>query len=167
METVLIYFQVHISVHLFMSWDQNAGWCHSMKNGNRSPERVAKFKYLGTTLTYQNSIEEEVKSRLKSDKACYHSVQNVLSSSLLSTNIKLIKLYRTIIFLVLYECKTWSLRLREKRKLWVFENRVLRIIFWPKRDEAKGEWRKLHTDELNDLYSSSNILRVIRSIRMR
>jgi len=138
-----------------------------MKNGNRSFERVAKFKYLGTTSTYKNSIQEGVKSRLKSGNAYYHSVQNIWSSSLLSKNIKLIKIYRTIIFLVLYGCKTWSLRLREKRRLTVSENRVLRIIFWPKRDEVKGEWRKLRNDDLNDLYSPPNTFRVIRSIRMR
>jgi hypothetical protein len=80
---------------------------------------------------------------------------------LLSKNLK-IKIYRTIILpLVLYECETWSLTLREKRRLRVFENRVLRRIFGPKR-----EWRKLH-NELNNLYSSLNIVRVIKSRRMR
>ena len=84
-------------------------------------ERVEEFKYLGTTLTYQNSIAEEIKSRLRSGNACYHSVQNLLSSRLLSKNLK-IKIYRTIILpVVLYGCETWSLTLREERKLWVFE----------------------------------------------
>ena len=73
------------------------------------------FNYLGTTLTNQNSIVEEIKSRLRSGNACYHSVQNLLSSRLLSKNLK-IKIYRTIIFpVVLYGCETWSLTLREKR----------------------------------------------------
>jgi len=73
--------------------------------------------------------------------ACYHSVQNLLSSSLLSKNLK-IKIYRTIIFpLVLYGFETWSLTLREERRLRVFESRVLRRIFGPKRDEVTGEWR--------------------------
>jgi len=86
-------------------------------------------------------------------------VQNLLFSSLLSTHLK-IKIYRTIIlFIVLYGCETWSLTLREERKLRVFENRVLRKIFRPKRDEVTGEWRMLHNEELNDLYSSSNINR--------
>jgi len=83
-----------------------------MKIDNSSFERVEEFKYLETTLTNQNSIQEEIKSRLKSGNACYHSVQNLLSSSLLSKNLK-IKIYRTkILPVVLYGCKTWSLTVR-------------------------------------------------------
>jgi len=78
-----------------------------------------------------------------------------------------IKIYRTIILLLaLYGCETWSLTLREERKLGVFENRVLRRVFEPKRDEVTGEWRKLHNEELN-LYSLPNIVRVVKSRRMR
>jgi len=99
--------------------------------------------------------------------ACYHSVQDLLSSSLLSKNLK-IKIYRIIILpVVLYGCETWSLTLREGRGLRVSDNRVLRRIFGPKRDEVKGEWRKLHNEELNDLYSSPNIVPVIKLRRMR
>jgi len=84
---------------------------------------------MGTALTNENSIQEEIKSRLKSGNACYHSVQTLLSSSLLSKNIK-IKIQRTIILpVVLYGCKTWSLTLRDERRLRVFENRVLKRIF--------------------------------------
>jgi hypothetical protein len=83
---------------------------------------VEEFKYLGTTLTNQNSITEEIKSRLRPGSACYHSVQNLLSSRFLYKNLK-IKICRTIILpVVLYGCETWSLTLREERKLRVEEN---------------------------------------------
>ena len=92
---------------------------------------------------------------------------NLLSSSLLSKNLK-IKIYRTIILpVVLYGCETWSLTLREERRLRVFENRMLRRIFGPKSGGVTGQWRKLHNEELNGLYSSPNIVRVIKSRRMR
>ena len=95
---------------------------HSVRMDNSTFERVEEFKYLGTTLTDQNSIAEKIKSRLRSGNACYYSVQNLLSFRLLSKNLK-IKIYRIIILpIVLYGCETWSLTLREERKLRVFEN---------------------------------------------
>jgi len=81
-------------------------------------------------------------------------VQKLLSSKLLSKNLK-IKIYRTLILpVVLYGFETWALTFREERKLRVFENMVLRRIFGLRRDEVTGEWRRLHNEELNDLYSS-------------
>jgi hypothetical protein len=124
--------------YMVMSRDQNEGRNYSIKTDNSSFERVEEFKYLGTTLTDKNSTQEEVKSRLKLGNACYYSVQNLLSSRLLSKNL-MIRIYRTIILpVVLYGCETWSLTLKEQRRLRVFENRVLRIIFGPKRDDVRG-----------------------------
>ena len=87
-------------------------------------------------------------------------MRTLLSYSLLYKNLN-IKIYRTIISSVLYGCETWSLTLREELRLRVFENRVLRRIFGPKRDEITREWRKLHNEKLNDLYFLLNIVRVI------
>jgi len=87
--------------------------------------------------------------------------------SLLSKSVK-IKICRIIILpVVLYGCESWSLTSREERRLRVFENRVLRRMFRPRRDEVTGEWGKLHDEELNDLYPSSNIIWVIKSRRMK
>jgi hypothetical protein len=86
-------------------------------------------------------MHDEIKSRLNLGNTCYHSVQSLLSSRLLSRNVK-VKIYKTIILpVVLYGCETWSLTQREEHRLMVFENRVQRRIFGPKRDEVTGEWR--------------------------
>jgi hypothetical protein len=93
--------------------------------------------------------------RMNSDNACYHS-----------KNVKIRK-YKTIILpVVLYGCDNWSLTLREEHRLKVFENRVLRTIFGLKRDEVTGKWRKLHNNELCDLYSLPSVIRIIK-LRMR
>jgi hypothetical protein len=103
-------------------------------------------------------IPEEIKRRLNSGNACYHSVQNLLSSRLLSKNVN-VRIYKTIISpVVLYGCEIWSLTVRE--------DRVLRI-FGPKRGGVTGRWRKLHNEELHNLYSSPSIIRIIKSKRMR
>jgi hypothetical protein len=107
-------------------------------------------------------MHEQIKSRIDSGYACYQLFQSLLSSRLLSRNVK-VKIYKTIILpVVLYGCETWSLTLREEHRLRVFENRVLRGIFGPKRDEVTGEWRKLHNEELHNLYSFPNIIRRIK-----
>ena len=123
---------------MVMSRDQNAGQSRSIKIDSSSFERMEGFKYLEKLLTNQNYIQEEIKSRLKSGIAYYHSVQNLLPSSLLSKNLK-IKIYRVIILpAVLYGCENLLLTMREKRRLWALENRVLGIIFGSKRDEVTG-----------------------------
>jgi hypothetical protein len=108
--------------YMIISRHPNSGQNQNIKIANESFEKVAKLKYLVTTLTSQNDIHDEIKSGLNSENACYYSVQNLFSSRLISKNIK-IKIYKTVILpVVLYGCETWSLTLR------VSENRVLRIF---------------------------------------
>ena len=107
--------------YMFMSGDQNAGWSHNITIDNSSFERVGEFRYFGTNLMNQNSIQKEIKSRLKSGNACYQSLQHLFSSSLLCKYIK-IKIYRTVMLaFALYGCETWLLTLREEHRLKVFE----------------------------------------------
>jgi hypothetical protein len=153
--------------YMLVSHDQNVGQNWEIRIGNRSFENVSQFKYLGTTVTNQNFIQEEIKRRLNSGNACYHSVQNLLSSHLLSKNVK-VRIYKIIILpVVLYGHETWSLTLREEHKLRVAENRVLKRIFEPKKDGVTGGWRKLHNEELHNLYCSPSKIRIIKSRRMR
>jgi hypothetical protein len=112
-----------------------------------------------TAATNQNLIKEEIKRRFNFGNVCYHWVQNLLSSCLLSKNVK-IRIFKTIILpLVL------SLTLREEHRLRVFENRLLKRIFGPRRGDMMGGWR-IHNEEFHDLYSSPNIIRMIKSRRM-
>jgi hypothetical protein len=90
-----------------------------------------------------------------------------LSSRLLSKKVEIRKCKTVILLVTLYVCETWSLTLREEQRLRVFENRVLRRIFGPKRDEVTGGWKRLHNEVLRNLYSSPNIIRMFKSRRMK
>jgi hypothetical protein len=117
---------------------QYVGQSWDIKIAYRLFENLSDFKYKGTTVTNQNLIHEEIKGRLNSGDASYHSVQYLLPSHLLSKNLK-IKIYKTILPVVLYGCETWSLALKEEYRLRVFDTRVLRGIFWTK--ERRSERR--------------------------
>jgi hypothetical protein len=150
---------------MLLSLHQNAGHSHFIKTANRCFKIVAHVKYLGITVTNQNIIQEKIKRRLNSGNGCYHSVQNILSSRLLSKSVKVI-LHKTIILpVVLYGCETLSLILREEHR--VFENRVLKRIFRIKVNEVTEGWRKLHNEELYNFYTLSNIIGMIMSRKMR
>ena len=150
-----------------MTWYQHEEQNHNIKIINKSFERVKQFRYFWTTQTNQNYIHEEIRKRLKSGIACYHLVQNLVSSTLPFKNIK-IKIYITIILpALLYGCETWPFTLREEHWLGAFENRGLRNTLGPERDEVTGEWRKLQNEKLNDLYCTSNIIWLIKSGRVR
>jgi hypothetical protein len=136
---------------MLLSRHQNAGQNYDIKVADSSFDNVAQFRYLGTTTTNQNLIQEEIKRRLNSGN-------DLLSSRLLSKNIK-IRIYKTIILaVILYGCEAWSLTLREEYRLGVFGS---------EKDEVRGNWRKLHNGELHNLYSSPNIVRTTKSRRMR
>jgi len=127
-----------------------------------STERVEEVKYLGTTLTNKNSIQVEIESRLKLGNACLFGAE----SFVFQFAIQKFK-DQDILPVVLYWCETWSPTLREERRLRVFESRMLRRVFGPERDKVTGEWRKLHNEELSDLYSLPNIVRAVESRRIR
>jgi hypothetical protein len=118
-----------------MSRYPNSGKNQIIMIANESFKNMTKFKYLGTTLTNHNDTHDEIKSRLNSGNACFYSVQNFSFSRLITQNLK-IKIYKSVILpVVFYECETWSLTLGEENRLSIFENRVLREIFGPKRKE--------------------------------
>jgi hypothetical protein len=164
-EEVGLEINVEKTKYMLLFRHQNVGQNRDIKIANRSFENVS-VQIFGDDCNKSNLIQEEIKRRLNSGNACYHSVQTLLSSRLLSKNLK-IRIYKMIILPVVLVCETWSLTLREEHRLRVFENRVLRRIFGPKRDEVTGEWRQLHDEELRDLYSSPSIIRIIKSKRMR
>ncbi|KAJ4435515.1 hypothetical protein ANN_18131 [Periplaneta americana] len=115
--------------YMIMSRDENIIRNGNIKIENLSFEEVEKFKYLGATVTNINDTREEIKHRINMGNACYYSVEKLLSSSLLSKNLK-VRIYKTVIIsVVLYGCETWTLTLREEHRLRVFENKVLRKIF--------------------------------------
>ncbi|KAJ4442648.1 hypothetical protein ANN_04237 [Periplaneta americana] len=153
--------------YMIMSRDQNIVQNGNIKIGDLSFEEVEKFKYLGATVTNINDTREEIKRRINMGNACYYSVEKLLSSSLLSKSLK-VRIYKTVILpVVLYGYETWTLTLREEQRLRVYENKVLRKIFGAKRDEVTGEWRKLHNAELHALYTSPDIIKNIKSRRLR
>jgi hypothetical protein len=121
-------------------------------------QRCDKVQIPRKSLTDQDCMHEQIKSRLNSGNVCYLSVQSLPSSRLLSRNIT-VKIYKTIILpVVLFGCESWSLTLRKEHRLRVFKNRVLRRISGPKSDELTGEWRKLNNGELPNLYLSPDII---------
>ncbi|KAJ4439255.1 hypothetical protein ANN_07375 [Periplaneta americana] len=151
--------------YMIMSRDQNNVRNGNIKIGDLSFEEVEQFKYLGAKVTNINDTREKIKRTINMGNACNYSVEKLLSSSLLSKNLK-VRIYKTVILpVVLYGCGTWTLTLREEQSF-LFENKVLRKIFGPKRDEVTGEWRKLHNAELHALYSSPDIIRNIKSRRL-
>ena len=116
-----------------------------------------------TTLTYQNSTQEDNYSTLQSGNACCHLAKNLLSSSLLPQIIKIKTLRTVILSFILYGYENWSLILKEENLLRVIQNKVLRRIFGPERDKVTGEWREPYNEVLNELNFSPNIIRVIES----
>jgi hypothetical protein len=123
--------------YMLLSRRQDVDQNRDIKISDRSFGNVSQLKNLGSTSTNQNLIQDEINRRFNSNTACYHSVQNLLSSHLLSKNVK-IGIYQTVILpVILYGCETWCLILREEHRLRVFENRVPKRIFGPKRDELR------------------------------
>jgi hypothetical protein len=153
---------------MLLSHHQNACQNQDIKTANKLFENATQFKYLGMAIKNQNLIQEGNKI-FNSGNACYHSVQNLLSSHMLSKTINNENIsYKTVILPVVpYWCEAWSLTLMEEHRLRVFEKKVLRRIIGLMRDEVAGRWRELHNKELRDLYSSPSIITMNKSRRMR
>jgi hypothetical protein len=132
-------------------------------------EKVSIFKYLGGLLEDRKDmgIGAEIKQRLNSGNACFYALNKLLKSRDLSRNTKL-RIYKTIILpVVLYGCETWALTRQQENRFRVFENKILRKIFGAKRDEETGEYRRLHNQELEELFDSPSIIRVMKARRTR
>ena len=152
---------------MITSRQQNIVQNQNMVIESSSFEKVEKFKYLGVTITNMNGIREEITRKINMGNACYYSLEKIFLSHVLSKKLK-VNTYKTIILpVVFYGCETLSLTLREEHRLRVFENKVLRKIFGAKRDEITREWRKLHNAELHAYFSSPNIIRDLKSRRLR
>jgi hypothetical protein len=121
---------------------------------------------MGITVKNQNLIQREIRWRLILSNTCYHSMENVLSSCLLSKNVKIRKYKIIILPVILNGCETSSVSLKEGHRLREYENGLLRRIFGPRRDEVAGGWRKLHDEELHNLYPLPSIIRMLKSWRL-
>jgi hypothetical protein len=153
--------------YMVASRHQNAGRSWNINIDSSTTFERVEDKYLGTTYMNQNSTQAEIKSRLKSRNTAIIRSKIFVLFTLLSKITK-IKIYGTIILpVVLYGYETWSLTLREERSMRVFENRVLRRIFGRKRDEVTGGGENCIMRNINNLYSSTNVARVIKSRIMR
>ena len=130
-------------------------------------EAVTSFKYLGSTVTSLNQIEEEIRIRIAAGARCAWALDTTLKSSMLSRATKT-QIYTTIIRpVVLYGCETWRLTKESERRLNVFERSILRKIWGPVMDDEAGEWRRRHNHELIALSGLPPITNVIRSQRLR
>jgi MarR-like DNA-binding transcriptional regulator SgrR of sgrS sRNA len=134
---------LEINVYRLLTRHQNIGQNRDIKIASRSFENLSHFKYFGMTVSNKSLTHKEIKKRLISDKACYHSVQRFSSSHLLFRSVKIVIQKTIILPVVLYGCETCSLTLKEEHRLRVFEKKVLRRIFGSKRLEVTGEWRKI------------------------
>jgi hypothetical protein len=149
-----------------MPHHQNAGTIHDTNIANKSFGNVAQLKCLGIIVLDQNLVWKEIKRRLNSGNACYHSVQNILPSHLMYKNVK-IGIHEANFALSVYWCETWSLALREEIRLKGFLNMVLRKIFGLEKDKVIGGRRVLHNKQLHYLHSSPRIIRMIKSRKMK
>jgi len=150
--------QVNIDKTKCMIRSRNTG-NEGNKNIRIRDEVIETFKYYRAYVISKN----EATDRLISGNACFYSVQKLLTSRFISRKMKL-KIYRTVILpVILSGCESWSTTLADEHKLRVFENKVFRKIYGPKRDEMTGKWRRLHNEELHGLYDSLDVVKILKS----